>query len=392
MNVSDLKINISSNEINQTWRLEPLLPEGGAVWILPLLVAITSVTVIGNVLVIASIFGFSNLRQPPNFLLASLAFADLLMGVIFLPLKVVYDYMGWWPFGKLSCLLWSGSTKIAGVSAVYSMCSIALDRYWAVQRPLDYEQERTPLRMCVMIAVSWILGTASASIHLLGVNDLDDVFRRSSQPMCRVNRNASFVMYISLSSFLIPVFLLHVCYLRVYLAVRRQLRSSLPPADQTELNRTGSIRSPGRLCRILGRLRTIWTNTSKTTTSREDPTGSASFELNSESNPSSREINNFILEKRRAIIHTERRALMVLGMLLAIFTLALLPFATNLIIESLCSNCLTKSRIRDGAMVWIASSNSMFNPFVYAMTNSDMRTAFVRILTCRYNRRGTCRG
>ena len=51
-------------------------------------------TIVGNILVIISVFTHAPLRITPNFFIVSLAAADLTVSVCVLPMNVVYQVVG----------------------------------------------------------------------------------------------------------------------------------------------------------------------------------------------------------------------------------------------------------------------------------------------------------
>lgn len=63
-------------------------------------------TVVGNILVILSVFTYRPLRSAPNFFIVSLAVADLTVAVLVLPLNVAHQILGRWVLGKYICEFW----------------------------------------------------------------------------------------------------------------------------------------------------------------------------------------------------------------------------------------------------------------------------------------------
>lgn len=70
------------------------------------------VTIVGNVLVILSVFTYKPLRIVQNFFIVSLAVADLTVAILVLPLNVAYSILGRWEFGIHLCKMWLTSGKI----------------------------------------------------------------------------------------------------------------------------------------------------------------------------------------------------------------------------------------------------------------------------------------
>lgn len=74
-----------------------------------------------------------------NYYLLSLAVADLLCGLLVVPLSVHAAAAGRWVFGGLVCRL-AGYLEVTLWSvSVYTFMWISVDRYLAVRKPLRYE-------------------------------------------------------------------------------------------------------------------------------------------------------------------------------------------------------------------------------------------------------------
>uniref|UniRef100_A0A8C2K052 5-hydroxytryptamine receptor 7 n=1 Tax=Cyprinus carpio TaxID=7962 RepID=A0A8C2K052_CYPCA len=73
-----------------------------------MLSTITAVTVMGNTLVVIAVCVVQKLRQPSNYLLVSLAVADLSVAVAVMPFVIVTDLTGVWLFGEVFCNIFVG--------------------------------------------------------------------------------------------------------------------------------------------------------------------------------------------------------------------------------------------------------------------------------------------
>lgn len=76
------------------------VPQWEAILVTMVLTIIILLTIIGNVLVILSVFTYKPLRIVQNFFIVSLAVADLTVAVLVLPLNVANMMIGRWVFGK----------------------------------------------------------------------------------------------------------------------------------------------------------------------------------------------------------------------------------------------------------------------------------------------------
>jgi len=116
--------------------------------------AIILAAIIGNIFVIAAIAVERNLRTVANYLIASLAVADLLVAALVMPLAAVNEVSARWFLGRELCDAWVSFDVICCTSSILHLVAIALDRYWAVTR-VDYIHRRSPKRIIGMIVASW---------------------------------------------------------------------------------------------------------------------------------------------------------------------------------------------------------------------------------------------
>ena len=62
--------------------------------------------ILGNILIIASVVVFREMRTLTNWLIVSLASADLLVSVVVLPISLFYEMTGSWTLGRVLCDFW----------------------------------------------------------------------------------------------------------------------------------------------------------------------------------------------------------------------------------------------------------------------------------------------
>ncbi|GIY68424.1 alpha-2A adrenergic receptor [Caerostris extrusa] len=84
-------------------------------------------------------------------------------------------------------------------------------------------------------------------------------------------------------------------------------------------------------------------------------------------------------QKRRIAKAKERRATLILGLIMASFILAWLPFFVLYVLEALCKVC-DIGPTGFAVAFWLGYCNSALNPIIYTIFNRDFRRAFRKIL------------
>ncbi|XP_037552926.1 trace amine-associated receptor 1-like [Nematolebias whitei] len=158
------------------------------------LILLSLTTICGNLLVIISVFYFKQLHTPTNFLILSLAVADLLVGIIVFPLSMA--------FSLSSCMNQEG----------------LFYRYYAVCHPLTYKSKISRHVVVVMIAVSWIVSA------LIAIAVMTPRLEEQCQEECFVDVFIANAVG-SILSFYLPVLIMLCIYLKIFLVAQRQARS-----------------------------------------------------------------------------------------------------------------------------------------------------------------------
>lgn len=93
---------------------------------------------VGNVMVITAILRFQRLQTITNLFIASLAVADLIMGVVVVPFSSSNILLNSWKFGNVMCNFWTATDILCVTASIETLCVIAMDRYLAIMSPLRY--------------------------------------------------------------------------------------------------------------------------------------------------------------------------------------------------------------------------------------------------------------
>ncbi|OCT71779.1 hypothetical protein XELAEV_18034757mg [Xenopus laevis] len=90
---------------------------------------ITLLTIAGNCLVVISVCFVKKLRQPSNYLIVSLALADLSVAIAVMPFVSVTDLIGGeWIFGHVFCNVFIAMDVMCCTASIMTLCVISIDR------------------------------------------------------------------------------------------------------------------------------------------------------------------------------------------------------------------------------------------------------------------------
>lgn len=93
------------------------------------LTMLTLSTICGNLLVVISVCFVKKLRQPSNYLIVSLAMADLSVALAVMPFVSITDLIGGqWIFGQFFCNVFIAMDVMCCTASIMSLCVISIDR------------------------------------------------------------------------------------------------------------------------------------------------------------------------------------------------------------------------------------------------------------------------
>ncbi|XP_072025853.1 probable G-protein coupled receptor No18 [Amphiura filiformis] len=355
-----------------------------------LMIIATIVTVIGNVLVILAVCKHNTLKslhQVQNYFLVSLAFADLTVGVIVMPLSASYYIRGYWAHGNFLCDIWRTLDVCLCTASILNLCAIALDRYWAITDPVRYAPKRTKKRICFIIAFVWFLSGLISVPPLLGWDEMAN----SQHQNCILSQQRAYIILSASTSFYIPFIVMSVVYLRIYRAVRVRGRRARrqTPLYQLDIDKySADKQDSGKKDRFpipIQRTENGGSNGLYLNVIMPDQVSDAPSEMETAVRKKRKEQYKINLKK-------ERRAARTLGIILGAFTICWLPFFLMYVIMPFCKSCQHPGKRVEAVITWIGYVNSACNPIVYTIFNSDFRSAFFNLLfgKCVKYRRKRC--
>ncbi|XP_051766936.1 trace amine-associated receptor 13c-like [Ctenopharyngodon idella] len=180
-------------------------------------------TVFLNLLVIISISHFKKLHTPTNLIILSLAVADLLVGLIVMPVDAIKLIETCWFFGDTLCDLFMIIMGLLLSTSICNLVLIAIDRYVAVCTPLLYPQKITTTKTLISICLCWFFSFAyNTTVYLIGGR----YFERTDTcyGKCYLIIGFSWIVIDLFFSFLFPLTVIITLYLRIFYVAHQQVK------------------------------------------------------------------------------------------------------------------------------------------------------------------------
>ena len=190
---------------------------------------------VGNLLVCLAIYRNPSLRTVTNNFILSLALTDLFMAVFVMPFYTVSFMLNRWTVGETfsQIILWCLNS--AGFISILNVTLLAINRYFRVVRPQMYSNIYSKKSSAWMAIVTWVvtLVLVGLSYLVLGVR-----FETSNiNPMLKKFRfsNAVSLIYFMIIShlyYIVPIFVIVICYVKIYKTIRHHNRAGAPSTQE----------------------------------------------------------------------------------------------------------------------------------------------------------------
>ncbi|XP_005531128.1 PREDICTED: D(2) dopamine receptor isoform X4 [Pseudopodoces humilis] len=344
-----------------------------------LLAILIFIIVFGNVLVCMAVSRERALQTTTNYLIVSLAVADLLVATLCMPWVVYLEVVGEWRFSRIHCDIFVTLDVMMCTASILNLCAISIDRYTAVAMPMLYNTRySSKRRVTVMIAVVWVLSFAISCPLLFGLNNTDE-------KECIIG-NPAFVVYSSIVSFYVPFIVTLLVYVQIYIVLRRRRkrvstkRSShvLDSDTQAPLKDKCTHPEDVKLCTVIVKSNGSF-QVEKNGHAKESHHTARVFEIHSLPNGKTRNLLKAVI-RRKMSQQKEKKATQMLAIVLGVFIICWLPFFITHILNMHCDCNIPPAMY--SAFTWLGYVNSAVNPIIYTTFNIEFRKAFMKILHC----------
>ncbi|KAK7882555.1 hypothetical protein WMY93_028729 [Mugilogobius chulae] len=404
-----------------------------------LLTLLIFVIVFGNVLVCMAVSREKALQTTTNYLIVSLAVADLLVATLVMPWVVYLEVVGEWRFSKIHCDIFVTLDVMMCTASILNLCAISIDRYTAVAMPMLYNTRYSSRRrVTVMISVVWVLSFAISCPLLFGLNNT----ATRDESLC-VIANPAFVVYSSIVKRVNTKPKHRVCQ-PTELDVATSLKDKCTHPEDVrlctmivksngsfpvnkkkvifikdgnegedleldELNNSGDSQklkqqqctlgdTPATSHQMLMPNKANASPTSCPPTPPEDgrtekngerpkepladvtPVVAKAFQTQALPNGKT-QTSVKTLSKRKISQQKEKKATQMLAIVLGVFIICWLPFFITHILNTHCTKCKVPAEMYN-AFTWLGYVNSAVNPIIYTTFNVEFRKAFIKILHC----------
>lgn len=215
---------INSSDCNETVPLvkEPSFDKVYRLVTTILFSAILVASLAGNSLVVFTILRQKSMKTPCNYFIMNIALADLGVGLIAAPLRILEIFTSW-PFGDFMCrFLWPIQDVFVCVS-VLTHTTIGLERYRAIVKPFNPKISLRKTR--VIITILW-LGCYSASgipqAFLLELIEVLPGWRICSLQWPSQMFRRCYIAYLVLVFIMVPLAVQTCCYIKIITVLNRK--------------------------------------------------------------------------------------------------------------------------------------------------------------------------
>ncbi|KAM4607474.1 neuropeptide Y receptor type 4 [Polymixia lowei] len=184
---------------------------------------------VGNTVLICIIGHRRERANVTSILICNLSFSDILVCVFCLPFTVVYTLMDHWVFGSVLCRLVPFIQCVSVTVSVLSLVFIALERHQLIINPSGWKPSIPQAYMAVILI--WVLACFTSlpflAFQLLTNEPYANVLQPNHLEACLEHwpsqqHRLAYTTWLLLFQYFGPLLLVLLCYIRVFMRLRRR--------------------------------------------------------------------------------------------------------------------------------------------------------------------------
>ncbi|CAH8493964.1 unnamed protein product [Schistosoma turkestanicum] len=193
-------------------------------------------TIIGNMFVVIAILMDRHLQRVSNYLILSLAVADLMVATLVMPISALNEVSEKWWLGIALCDIWTIMDVLCCTASILHLVVIALDRYWSITH-VNYSRNQHKKPIYIMISIVWALSlliSLPTRFHTLrNVNNLSNE--------CSINKDYTFTIFSTVGAFYLPMIFLIGIYVKIYQTARKRIRKKKKKKNKLDMLHSFSL-------------------------------------------------------------------------------------------------------------------------------------------------------
>jgi hypothetical protein len=218
-----------------------------------ILILIIIFAIVGNAMVLVATWRERSLHEPNKYFVACLAVADLLVGMILVPLRL-YQLVNKEKGGITSihlCRFHIWLDVFLETASIHTLTFISFDRYLKISQPLQYKSRMTTSTSLKIIFIIWLITATYGTLAMFPYADSPGIF--ISTTGCFVINNI-FYTFIAVSAFFLPTTIMLVMYTLIFLVTHKRqkmLRNGELGQTSNNLNQRSALLQGLKVIRML---------------------------------------------------------------------------------------------------------------------------------------------
>lgn len=220
--------------------------------------AVMAVGLVGNSCLVFVITRHKEMHNVTNIFIVNLSCSDILLCIVCMPVTIIYTLMDRWILGDALCKLSPFIMCISVTVSIFSLVLIAMERYQLIVHPTGWKP--VVAQSYLAVAVTWIVACL-ISVPYLSYSVLTMPFQNLSVPfrdhlVCMEDwpsneERRAYTTSLLVFQYILPLVLIMVCYLHVYLRLRRRKDMVERGRNATQKKTKGSTRINAMLIAIV---------------------------------------------------------------------------------------------------------------------------------------------